>query len=120
MGMPGSARAILSRTDRLNKKFSCKTTPTCRRSQVGSTWAISMPSINTRPPSGMHRRWMSLAMVLFPDPERPTMPPRLALIKADSPQSDPKLHQNAPGDIEDLLPDTPLSPMPIQDEPIVE
>ena len=35
MGMPGSARAMLSRTERLNRKFSCSTTPTCRRSQVG-------------------------------------------------------------------------------------
>ena len=44
------------------------------------------------------------------------MPPRLALIKPDSPQSDPKPRQNSPGDIGDLLCEPPSSPTPIQDE----
>ena len=37
IGMPGSARAILSRIERLNRMFSCSTTPNWRRSHALST-----------------------------------------------------------------------------------
>src|SRR4051794_26224640 len=49
IGMAGSASAILSRTERLNSTFSCRTTPTWRRSQAGSAMARSIPSTSTRP-----------------------------------------------------------------------
>src|SRR6516164_5431791 len=47
--MAGSASAMLSRTERLNRTFSCNTTPICRRSQAVSTMARSVPSTRTRP-----------------------------------------------------------------------
>ena len=65
---------MFSRTERLNRTFSCSTTPIWRRSQAGSSTARSMPSISTRPLSGTYRRWTSLAIVLLPEPEGPTMP----------------------------------------------
>ena len=76
MGILGSTSAIFSRTVRLNKKFSCKTTPTCRRNQSGSTMAKSTPSISTRPDSGTYNRCTNLVKVLLPEPEpeRPTIP----------------------------------------------
>jgi len=45
------------------------------------------------------------------------MPLRLALIKTDSSQSGPKPHQNAPGDVGDLLCNSPSFPTLIQDVP---
>jgi len=43
------------------------------------------------------------------------MPPRLALIKTDSAQSDPKLRQNSPEDAGSIPRNPPSSPTPIQD-----
>jgi len=45
------------------------------------------------------------------------MPLRLALIKPNPPQAEPKPRQNSPENIGDFLHDPPSSPMPIQDEP---
>src|SRR5881227_744574 len=39
IGMVLSTSAMFSRTERLNRMFSCSTTPICRRSQAGSTGA---------------------------------------------------------------------------------
>jgi hypothetical protein len=46
-GIAGSESAMFSWMVRLNSRFSCSTTPMCRRSQAGSTWARSIPSIST-------------------------------------------------------------------------
>ncbi|MNT30606.1 hypothetical protein D3C72_1664100 [compost metagenome] len=74
MDSAGSLRAMLSRTERLNRIFSCSTTPIWRRSEAVSMTAISCPSISTLPRSGIYRRCASRVKVLLPEPERPTMP----------------------------------------------
>jgi hypothetical protein len=66
--------AMFSRTLRLNSQFSCSTTPIWRRSWAASARPMSMPSIRTRPCSGVYSRCTSLVSVLLPEPERPTMP----------------------------------------------
>ena len=57
----------------IEQKLSWRTTPIERRSHIGSTRLRSMSSINTLPLCGRCRRWMSLVMVLLPEPEAPTM-----------------------------------------------
>ena len=53
IGIAGSASAILSRIERLNSMFSCRTTPICRRSHAVST-SGQIDAVNQDPPAFGH------------------------------------------------------------------
>ena len=69
---PGRPKLMFSATVPENRKFSCMTITTTRRSWASLSSSRPTPSIVTRPSSGSYRRASSRAIVVLPTPVRPT------------------------------------------------
>ena len=65
-------KLMFEATDPSKRKFSCSTTPSCRRYSASRRSARSRPSTRTRPAWGRLNAMIRLTRVLFPDPLDPT------------------------------------------------